>query len=482
MMSALAMGPAGDCFSIRRCPAEGPCLFSPLIASRSATPYAQHMKAAVLATIVALCGWGQASAGVIQAGYAKTDITPREPMFMGGYDLRNAPADGVHGNDKLYLRCLAFDDGSQRVLFVEADVIGVSGHDEFRKRIAQATGVPADHILIGDAHNHAAPSPGAQGANNWERQFAESLVATARKAIANLQPVRMAAGDGRSRIAMNRRQVQPRDIDSFLTFDENNSSQSFGKYKTDNPVKVHEFGGVTRLGANPAGPIDDVLQVVRIDTEVGKPLAVMIHYACHGTSLGGRNGKISGEWMGRMQETVERQMGGGGAMFVQGAAGDINPRVVGGLDGNADDVLVTWALGEEIGREVVRVYNSLAPARWEASIEVASQDIWLPRTYREVVQDFRNTVVHVPTSAVRIGDLMWVTFPGEMFHAIGQQVKAACPARHGFLMGYTNGYIGYFPEQQAFAEGGYEPATSHLDPTAEKVYLRQIGELLKRFH
>jgi hypothetical protein len=128
------------------------------------------------------------------------------------------------------------------------------------------------------------------------------------------------------------------------------------------------------------------------------------------------------------------------------------------------------------------VYNSLAPARWEASIEVASQDIGLPRTYREVVQDFRNTVVHAPTTAVRIGDLMWVTFPGELFHAIGQRVKAACPAKYAFLMGYTNGYIGYFPEQQAFAEGGYEPAVSHLDPTAEKVYMRQIGELLKRFH
>jgi hypothetical protein len=355
-------------------------------------------------------------------------------------------------------------------------------HDEFRRRIAAATGVPADHILIGDEHNHAAPSPGAQGENNWERQFGVALVETARKALANLQPARMAAGDGRSRITMNRRQVQPQDKDSFLSFDENNSSQSFGKYKTDTPVKVHEFGGVMRLGANPIGAIDDVVQVVRLDTEAGKPLAVLIHYACHGTSLGGRNSKVSGEWMGRMQEYVERHLGAGGAMFVQGAAGDINPRVVGGLDGNPDDIQATWALGEEIGREVTRVYDALAPARWEASIEVQNQDIRLPRTYRELPADLGNTVVHAPTTAMRIGDLMWVSFPGEMFHAIGQQVKAACPARHGFLMGYTNGYIGYFPEQQAFAEGGYEPSVSHLDPIAEKVYLRQIGELLKRFH
>jgi hypothetical protein len=440
------------------------------------------MRTAILAVIVTLCGWGTARGGAIQAGYAKTDVTPHEPLFMGGYDLRNAPADGVHGNDKLYVRALAIADGTQKVLLIEADVIMLRDHDEFRRRIAAATGVPADHILIGDEHNHAAPSPGAQGANNWERQFGVALVETARQAVANLQPVRMAAGDGRSRIAMNRRQVQPQDKDSYLSFDENNSSQSFGKYKTDTPVKVHEFGGVMRLGANPVGAIDDVVQVVRLDTEAGKPLAVLIHYACHGTSLGGRNSKVSGEWMGRMQEYVERHLGAGGAMFVQGAAGDINPRVVGGLDGNADDINATWALGEEIGREVVRVYDSLSPARWEASIEVQNQDIRLPRTYRELPADLVNTAVHAPTTAVRIGDLMWVSFPGEMFHAIGQRVKAACPARHGFLMGYTNGYIGYFPEQQAFAEGGYEPSVSHLDPIAEKVYMRQIGELLQRFH
>jgi neutral ceramidase len=76
---------------------------------------------------------------------------------------------------------------------------------------------------------------------------------------------------------------------------------------------------------------------------------------------------------------------------------------------------------------------------------------------------------------------MWVTFPGEMFHAIGKRVKTACPATFPHLMGYTNGYVGYFPEQKAYAEGGYEVATTHLDPASEQIYLRQISELLRQF-
>ena len=419
----------------------------------------------------------------LRAGYAKADITPSGPVMMSGYDLRGTPSDGVWGNDRLYARALVLEASGVRVAFIEADVIEIQGHDLFRRRISEATGIPVGNILLGDAHNHAAPSPHAEPKTDWDRQFAEGLLKAAKQAIENLQPARIAAGTGHSRIAMNRRQVKAADSESPLTFDENAASQNFGKHKTDQPVLIHEFGGVVRLGSNPLGPIDDAVQIVRLDTAAGRPLAVMIHYACHGTSLGGRNSKISGEWMGRMQEFVERQFPGLGAIYLQGAAGDINPRVVAGLDGNPDNIENTWALGEEIGREVARVYRGLSPEPWaKPRVQVESAEILLPRQYRELFQDFTATAVKVPTTAVRIGDLMWTTFPGELFSNIGKQVKAASPATYAHLMGHTNGYIGYFPEQKAYAEGGYEVAVTHLDPASERIYLRAVAELLMRFH
>ncbi|MFB3921823.1 MAG: neutral/alkaline non-lysosomal ceramidase N-terminal domain-containing protein [Terriglobia bacterium] len=418
----------------------------------------------------------------IRAGFAKVDITPEGPVMLGGYDLRGAPSNGIWGKDRLYARALVFETSGVRVAFVEADVIGIQGHDFFRLKISEATGIPVSNILLGDAHNHAAPSPNGEAKTDYDRQFAEGLVKAATQAVANLQPARIAAGTGHSRIAMNRRQLKPADVDSPLTFDENDVSQNFGKHKTDHPALIHEFGGVVRLGANPLGSIDDAVQMVRVDTAAGRPLAVMIHYACHGTSLGGRNSKISGEWMGRMQEYVERQFPGLGAIYLQGAAGDINPRVVGGLDGNPDDIEATWALGEEIGREVARVYRRLSPDAWtKPSVQIETAEILLPRRYQELYQDFTATAIKAPTTAVRIGNLMWTTFPGEMFSNIGKKVKAASPATHAHLMGYTNGYIGYFPERQAYAEGGYEVAVTHLDPASESIYLREVARLLMRF-
>ena len=418
----------------------------------------------------------------LRAGYAKVDVTPAEPVQMAGYNMRDAPSDGVWGHDRLYARALVFEAGGQRIAFLEGDVIIIRGTDAFRRKISDATGIPYEHILLGDAHNHAAPSPNAKLETNWDHQFEKGLLAAATEAVANLQAVTIAAGTGHAHVAMNRRHVIPADVDSSLTFDENDVSQSFGKFKTDKVVALHEFAGVMRLGANPAGPIDDAVQIVRVGKTDGKPLAVMIHYACHGTSLGGRNSKISGEWMGRMQEYIEKQFPGIGAIYLQGAAGDINPRVVGGLDGYQDNIETTWALGEEVGREVARVYRSLSPEPLASPhLQVENAEILLPRAYRELFDDFTHTTIAAPTTIVRMGDLMWTTFPGEMFSNIGKKVKAASPATYAHLMGYTNGYIGYFPERQAYAEGGYEVATTHLDPAAEAIYLRAITELMKRF-
>ncbi|MGH9615896.1 MAG: hypothetical protein ACRD28_04070 [Acidobacteriaceae bacterium] len=86
--------------------------------------------------------------------------------------------------------------------------------------------------------------------------------------------------------------------------------------------------------------------------------------------------------------------------------------------------------------------------------------------------------LHVPAATMlRIGDMMWVTFPGELISSIGKEVKAAEPAAYAYFMGYTNGYIGYFPTQKTFGEGGYEPSNARIAPSEERIYLRKIAKM-----
>jgi neutral ceramidase len=427
----------------------------------------------------------KANGCVLRAGVAKIDITPHEPVHLCGYQLRKEPAQRTHG--KIWARALAFDDGERQFVLMVADLI-VMDYDDLTRRIVEGTGVDPNSLYVGDIHNHAAPTsrPRPTGApptypgndhTQWFKDFPRAAVQVVREALAALQPVKLGVGTGRSRVGMNRRKRMA-DVESAVTFDENNSSQSFGEHQTDRPVMLREFDNVVRLGANPLGPIDDEVGVLRLDTLDGRPLAVVMNYACHGTSLGGRNDVICGDWIGHAMDAMEGRLGAL-PIFLQGAAGDINPRIVGGLDGHADSLEATALLGDEFARDVIRAYGEIkADVPAEPAIRVAHANIQLPRAYRELFQDFRQTAVDVPTIAVRLGDVTWVNFPGEMFHQIGQQVKRAAPTPIAFLASGTNGYIGYFPTQAAFSEGGYEPAASHLDPAAEQHYLKQIARLL----
>src|SRR5581483_3180894 len=63
--------------------------------------------------------------------------------------------------------------------------------------------------------------------------------------------------------------------------------------------------------------------------------------------------------------------------------------------------------------------------------------------------------------AVRIGDGVVVTVPGEAFTEIGMAVKERSPGRPTLYAAYTNGAVGYFPTAAAYPEGGYEPVYSN---------------------
>jgi hypothetical protein len=69
--------------------------------------------------------------------------------------------------------------------------------------------------------------------------------------------------------------------------------------------------------------------------------------------------------------------------------------------------------------------------------------------------------VEAPVCAVRVGGGAIVTAPGEAFTEIGLAVKERSPGRPTLFCGYTNGAVGYFPTEEAYAEGGYEPDYSN---------------------
>ena len=160
---------------------------------------------------------------VLKAGIAKTDITPSESLYMGGYDsnMRDKPSDGTFG--KIYIRALVFDNSKTKVAFVISDIVGYRGYDEIRQSVSDATGIPFDNILLSSTHNHAAPVIGGDNKDSqWSRQFTDKVIATVKSAINDCEVVKIGGGTGCSNIAMNRRKKME-DTYSYITFDEKKS-------------------------------------------------------------------------------------------------------------------------------------------------------------------------------------------------------------------------------------------------------------------
>ena len=90
--------------------------------------------------------------------------------------------------------------------------------------------------------------------------------------------------------------------------------------------------------------------------------------------------------------------------------------------------------------------------------------------------------VNVEVLALRIGDFVLVTFPGELSVQIGLNIKKRSPHRFTFVAGCTNGYIYYAPtaEQLRNRGGAQEDSDCILAPAWQKLYEEKVAAILKK--
>ena len=75
--------------------------------------------------------------------------------------------------------------------------------------------------------------------------------------------------------------------------------------------------------ANPEGPVDHDVPVLRVETPDGKLRAVVFGYACHNTTL--QFYQWCGDYAGFAQKYLEEKHPGATALFWMGCGGDANP-------------------------------------------------------------------------------------------------------------------------------------------------------------
>ena len=90
--------------------------------------------------------------------------------------------------------------------------------------------------------------------------------------------------------------------------------------------------------------------------------------------------------------------------------------------------------------------------------------------------------------AVRIGDGVIVTGPGETFTEYGIAVKERSPGTPTLYAGYTNEILGYLPTANEYQYGGYEAGYGYksvglpslFDPSVERILVETGVRLAER--
>lgn len=86
---------------------------------------------------------------------------------------------------------------------------------------------------------------------------------------------------------------------------------------------------------------------------------------------------------------------------------------------------------------------------------VPGQVNWF-RKMREEVTAHQGEARQTRLQIIRLGDLVLVGIPGEMFARLGLDLRRRSPFRHTCIIGLTNENIGYISDRQAYADGGYQ--------------------------
>lgn len=429
----------------------------------------------------------QAADAEWKVGLAQVKITPERPVFLAGYASRNKPFTKVEAD--LFAKALALEDNQgHRVVLVTTDLVGISAAvaEPICERLREKTGLKREQILLNSSHTHTGPmlllhasesdgkTAGEMERNvEYTRQLQDKIVAMVQQATAKLEPAKLSWGVGVCPFVMNRREF------------------------TANGVI---------LGVNPRGHADRAAPLLRIDTPDGKLRAVLFGAAVHGTTLGGDNYELCGDYAGFAQAYVEEKHPSVQAMFMIGLAGDANPYPRG-----------TMALarmhGETLGKEVCRLLESkLHPVRGPLHIAFDKAELPLQatppreelkrRTARKgsvqawVAQKMLDKLDHgeklpdhydCPIAVWQFGDdLTMVGLSGEVVADYVSMLEKALGPRNVWLAAYCNDVFGYLPSARVLREGGYETRGLYtggiglFDAKAEDVLVEKVRELAKK--
>jgi hypothetical protein len=468
---------------------------------------------------------------MFRAGAASLPLEPPLDLPMVGFVRQRQGSQGY--GIPLETTALVLERGSTRVVLCGVDVVGIVSPqvEALIERVAAATGADPEGVLLNWSHTHLAPTGGQldgdifgdmdgevrRSVDAFARVIQDKVVSVCKLAVERLEPARIVWGQAESDLAVNRRE---------------------------------RVEGGSILGWNPDELIDNQLTTLQARRPDESVIATLVGYGCHPVTTGHDLFIYSADFPGAMREAV-RGLTAGECVFFQGAGGNVLPRfsfnttedearrmgvclAVAAVGSVADQyaAAVEITVHKDSSANIYSVYRArrvdspepqLAAAmepvtiplmplpdvsevsalreQYEAELEAARATGdngkvkvayyhagWARKIESQLQEGTAPTSVRGRVNAVRIGDGVIVTGPGETFTEYGMSVKERSPGAPTLYAGYTNGLLGYLPTANEYQHRGYEAGYGYksaglpslFDPSVEQILVETAVRTVER--
>lgn len=419
------------------------------------------------------CGGKTKPHPVVKVGLGETVITPQDNLLMAGF-ARSQTATGVH--DDLHARTIVVEgaDGvagammSLSLVSLSRDIV-----EKIRSKVTEATGIPPEHIIISLTHTHSGPNV-AEAGERYQTFLIEKAATSAFEAWNNRASAYIGVGSTTvMELGRNRRRLL--------------------------------YGGL-----HP----DPEVGIIKVENAQGKLIGVAFNYGCHPSALDWQNTLYSEDWPYYAMKGIKKELGETlWTAYFQSAEGDINVGYSAELSAVGAEMPIRnyqyiEHKGEQMSEAVLKALAGIEPSgdatvavtrefydyplrdSFPVSLETAeresqdAQDKLAKLENRTNIQGTRildearvavfqtgqrlrtarrfyeekehGGTTPIEQQALRIGDAVFVSVPGEVFSEIGLAIKEKSPFEKTFVIGLSGGYGGYMPTAKEYIEGDYE--------------------------
>lgn len=418
---------------------------------------------------------------VYEVGFAKIDITPNYPIRLNGYFGRNVEStNAVH---PLHAKAMAIGSekqGAAVLISVDNCIVPRAVYEEVVTRLSRH-GVAREKLVILVSHSHTAPKlagaadnifgadiPPADQAHidRYTKEFTDYLEQAALAALKDRAPARVAWAQTSAGFGANRR--------------------------------------------TKGGPVDHDAPVLVVTDPKGNLRGLVLNYACHCTTLDGKETRMCGDWAAFAQQDLEDACPGITAMTAIGCGADQNPSPRVGMD-------FAKQHGKELADAVLALLNQrLKPI--SGKLECRMTRFALPFEKVPTREDYEKILASSPSNSPaayharkeigriergeklpaelpymvqewNFGDKLAMVFlPGEVVVDYSLRLKREFDPQRLWVSAYANYVPCYIPSKRIWNEGGYEGGgamvyydlPTRLSENTEEIIINAVYEIMPK--